>query len=143
MTLRDHPDILAAADEGRARAAAMVEAGGYTEADQRADKAFLVGANYGRSVALNEAADALEGGLGVEGTPRDLYEFRLWLRARAAANPVDPNPITTAVATIDALDASDPGAHGALDDVLLEFAPREVRLAAIRLIARCDWWAGA
>jgi hypothetical protein len=53
----------------------------------------------------------------------------------------DQSAITTAVATIDALDASDPErAHGALDDVLLEFAPREVRMAAIRLAARSERW---
>ena len=37
-----------------------------------------------RAAVLNEAADALEGRLGTDGAPRDLYEFRLWLRDRAA-----------------------------------------------------------
>lgn len=46
--------------------------GGRTEAEVKAK-------------ALEEAATSLEGGLGVEGTPGTLYEYRAWLRARAAA----------------------------------------------------------
>ena len=46
--------------------------GGRTEAEVKAE-------------ALEEAATSLEGGLGVEGTPGTLYEYRAWLRARAAA----------------------------------------------------------
>lgn len=46
--------------------------GGRTEAEVRAE-------------ALEEAATSLEGRLGVEGTPGTLYEYRAWLRARAAA----------------------------------------------------------
>ena len=38
-----------------------------------------------KAEALEEAATSLEGGLGVEGTPGTLYEYRAWLRARAAA----------------------------------------------------------
>lgn len=38
-----------------------------------------------KAEALEEAATPLEGGLGVEGTPGTLYEYRAWLRARAAA----------------------------------------------------------
>lgn len=33
---------------------------GYTEADRRSDTSFLLGVNYGRSVALREAADFIE-----------------------------------------------------------------------------------
>lgn len=36
-----------------------------------------------KAEALEEAATSLEGGLGVEGTPGTLYEYRAWLRARA------------------------------------------------------------
>lgn len=36
-----------------------------------------------RADALNSAADDLEGGLGVEGIPRTLWDFRQWLRWRA------------------------------------------------------------
>lgn len=35
------------------------------------------------SAALRDAADDLEGRLGTKGHPRNLYEFRAWLRARA------------------------------------------------------------
>ena len=38
-----------------------------------------------KAEALEEAATSLEGGLGVEGTPGTLYEYRAWLRARAVA----------------------------------------------------------
>lgn len=38
-----------------------------------------------KAEALEEAATSLEGGLGVEGTPGTLYEYRAWLRARTAA----------------------------------------------------------
>jgi hypothetical protein len=138
MTIRNHPDILAAADEGHARAAAMVEAGGIAAVlaahrthDRRSDPEFpwcICGWVPDR-----------------DGNDSDVRVYDAHLAHVAAAiQQVDQAAITTAVATIDALDASDPErAHGALDDVLLEFAPREVRLAAIRLIARCDWWAGA
>lgn len=45
---------------------------------------------------------------------------------------------------VDLIDASDPElAHGRLDELLLQVAPEEVREAAMRLMARCDWWAGA
>lgn len=37
---------------------------------------------------LREAADDLEGRLGTDGAPRNLYEFRQWLRRRA--NQLDP-----------------------------------------------------
>lgn len=39
--------------------------------------------------ALRDAADALEGRLGVAGTPKTLWEFRHWLRARAAGGEVE------------------------------------------------------
>lgn len=38
---------------------------------------------YAKAKALREAANDLEGKLGIEGTPRDLWEFRQWLRDRA------------------------------------------------------------
>ena len=36
-----------------------------------------------KAEALREAADRLEGGLGVEGTPETLWDFRQWLRKQA------------------------------------------------------------
>lgn len=36
-----------------------------------------------KAEALREAADALEGGLATRGIPRNLYEYRAWLRTRA------------------------------------------------------------
>ena len=36
-----------------------------------------------KAEALQEAADRLEGMLGVEGTPKTLWDFRQWLRDRA------------------------------------------------------------
>lgn len=39
--------------------------------------------------ALIAAADDLEGRLGTEGAPRNLWEFRQWLRDRAAALRAD------------------------------------------------------
>ncbi len=53
-------------------AGAVLALPGRTEAEVKAE-------------ALEEAATSLEGGLGVEGTPGTLYEYRAWLRARAAA----------------------------------------------------------
>lgn len=48
------------------------------------------------------------------------------------------------VAAIDAVSGDDPeAAHGALDDLLLEQMSVEVRLAAMRLMSRCSWWACA
>jgi hypothetical protein len=35
------------------------------------------------AAALRDAADDLEGRLGTKGSPRNLWEFRAWLRARA------------------------------------------------------------
>jgi hypothetical protein len=49
-----------------------------------------------------------------------------------------------AVAAIDLLTGDDPeSSHGALDDILFEFAPPEVQAAATRLFRRCRWWATA
>ena len=49
--------------------------------------------------------------------------------------------IAEAVARINAIDTSDPEhARGQLEDILLELAPREVRVAAAKLVGRCRWW---
>jgi hypothetical protein len=45
-----------------------------------------------RAEALGKAADALEGGLGVEGTPKTLWEFRMWLRGPAALRAAAGTP---------------------------------------------------
>lgn len=45
------------------------------------------GTTVDEAAVLNAAADALEGGLGVKGTPRNLYEFRL--RAALAVKIAD------------------------------------------------------
>lgn len=53
-----------------------------------ADEGRLATPEHDRAVAaetLRDAADALEMKLGVEGAPRDLWEFRQWMRVRSDA----------------------------------------------------------
>lgn len=77
-----HPDDLSIEDQFIDHQAAAVVAA-LAATDDSGDTGG--GAAVERVRALIEAADALEGGLGVEGIPRNLYEFRQWLRARALA----------------------------------------------------------
>jgi hypothetical protein len=52
--------------------------------------------------------------------------------------------VEEAVAALDALNASDAEvAHSAVDDILLELVPPEVKAAYDRLVARAPWWACA
>ncbi|KJK12555.1 hypothetical protein UB45_07710 [Terrabacter sp. 28] len=51
--------------------------------------------------------------------------------------------IHQAVKHLDSLGEDPEVAHGKLDEWLMVFAPDEVRDAAQRLMARCEWWAGA
>lgn len=71
-------DVLAPSDEGLEVGFGADHASTLVDAGEMRQEVLTAGAN-----ALHEAANALEGGLGVEGIPRNLYEFRQWLRARA------------------------------------------------------------
>jgi hypothetical protein len=63
------------------------ETGGGVSGGQSAEKDAPEGlrrAGYNiAAAALRDAADDLEGRLGTKGAPRNLWEFRAWLRARA------------------------------------------------------------
>lgn len=115
------PDNLRAiADDGHARAAAAVD-----RLSRAADHLELV--CDGRVPAIDMAEREAERAL--------IYAARDMLATAS-------DPIAAAVATIDALPADDPATtRGAVEDVLLEFAPRAVREAAVRAAIRCGGWA--
>lgn len=58
--------------------------GASSYSEKACDKALLRhAATLVEKQTLMDAADALEGALGLPGTPKTLYEFRVWLRKRA------------------------------------------------------------
>lgn len=53
-------------------------------------------------------------------------------------------PVRNAVKALDTIDVSDPErAHGEAEAILRDFAPRSVREAYDRVVARARWWASA
>lgn len=78
---------------------------------------------------------------------RGVQTFRLGRKALATQtrrNAAEGVTVDDIVARIDAISGDDPeGAHGELDEILLDLAPAEVRAAALRLYRRCSWWACA